>query len=223
MSTTQPYSYQSIQVCAIRVVRLDATGTPVTGATTDGYIAKAPVMVKLSPDYQAGSELQIETGCGQLGAYYKAPDQLKKYNISFELTDLDSELIEILTDNPIVSSGGATVGHTAKRVAACSSASRNGVGLEFWSKKWNACAPPTGDPYWHWVMPWAFLQTGEYSMQNNFLTVPIEGYLQENPNWGVGPWTDFQWPAGAGDLEACWGVVSCDDIPTPASGYQSVV
>jgi len=222
MSATQPLTYQSIQVCAIRVTRLAATGAPLTGSATGGYIGKAPIMVKLTPDYNAGVELQVDTGCGTIAAYYKAPDQLKKYTISFELTDLDHELIEILTDEPIVSSGGLTIGHTAKRVAACSNVTRNGVGLEFWSKKWNACSPPTGDQYWYWALPWAFLQTGEQTLENNFATMPIEGYLQENPLWDFGPWTAGKWPVAAGTLDASWGVITMPTIPTALSGYTTI-
>lgn len=223
MSTTQPESFQSIQVCALRATRLAADGTPLSGAgVTNGYVAKAPIMVKLTPDNQTGSELTVETGCGTLGGYYKAPDQLKKYNLSFELTDLDAELIELLTDEPIVSAGGQTVGKTAKRVAACDASARHGVAVEFWTKKWDSCTIPTGNSlYWHWFLPWTFLQTGELSMQNDFMHVPIEGFLVENANFGVGAWTDGFWPDPDG-LHACWGVVEDTFFPTAASGYQAV-
>lgn len=223
MSTTQPTSYQSIQVCAMRVTRLTASGTPMTGAgTTNGYIAKAPVMVTLTPDNQTGPELTLENGCGTLAGYYQAPDMLKKYSIKFELTDLDAELLEILTDEPLVSVGGETVGKTSKRIAACGAGTRNGVAVEFWSKKWNSCSVPSGDElYWHWFMPWAFLQTGEVSLENDFSTIPVEGYLQESPNFNRGGWTNGQWPDPAG-LDAAWGVVSESYFPTAASGYQAV-
>ncbi len=220
MSSTQPTAYQSIQVCAMRATRLAADGTPLTGAT-DGYISKAPVVATLSPDYETGVELSVTNGCGTLGGYYKAPDQLKKYNITFELTDLDAELIEILTDEPIVSVGGSTVGKTALRVATCNTVTRNGVALEFWSKKWDACTVPTGDLYWHWFMPWAFLATGEYQMQNDFMHIPINGYLVESANFGVGSWSEGAWP-DAGGLDSSWGVVSDSFFPTAASGYVQV-
>lgn len=223
MSTTQPASYQSIQVCAMRVTRLSASGTPLTGAgVTNGYISKAPVMVTLTPDNQDGAELTLENGCGTLSGYYQAPAMLKKYNIKFELTDLDAELLEILTDEPIVTVAAATVGKTSKRVAACGSGTRNGVAIEFWSKKWNSCSVPTGTSlYWHWFLPWTFLQTGEVQLQNDFSTIPVEGYLQESPNFGRGGWTTGNWPDPAG-LAAMWGVVTESFFPTAGSGYVAV-
>jgi hypothetical protein len=220
---TQAGCFQSFQVCAVRVTRLDATGTPLTGVgETNGYIAKAPIEAKMSPDNQAGVELTAENGCGTLCGYYKQPDQLKKYNVSLSLCDLDLELIELLTDNPIVTVGGETVGQTSKRVGACSNNIRNGVALELWSKKWNSCAPPTGDElYWHWYWPRAYLQTGDQEMKNDFMVIPIEGYLQENPNFGHGGWTEAPWPA-LDPLDALWGVVSDSFFPEAACGYQPV-
>jgi hypothetical protein len=221
---SQAGCFQSFQVCAIRATRVSATGTPLSGAT-DGYLSKAPTMVKLAPDNQAGVELTAENGCGFLCGYYKQPDQLKKYNINFELCDLDNELIELLTDNPIVTVGGQTVGQTSKRVGACATASRNGVVLEFWTKKWNACAPPTGDQYWHWTAPRAYLQTGEQTAENDFMKIPIEGYLQENPAFLNGSWDEGSggqsWPSAAGTLTALWGVISTNEIPTASCGYVS--
>jgi hypothetical protein len=225
MSTTQPNAYQSIQVCAMRVTRLSNSGVPLTGATvTNGYVAKAPVLVKISPDKDDGPELKLENGCGVLAGYYQAPDVLKKFNINFELTDLDAELLEILTEEPIVSVGGATVGKTGRRVAACGGNSAlNGVAIEFWSKRWDSCSVPTGtnEIYWHWFMPWAFLQTGEYKMENDFMHIPIEGYLVESANFDRGGWTEGAWPDPAG-LDACWGVVEDSFFPEAASGYQPV-
>lgn len=220
---TQDFCAQSFQVCAVRVTRLDATGTPLTGAT-DGYIAKAPIEAKMSPDNQAGVELTAENGCGTLCGYYKQPDQLKKYNVSLSLCDLDNELIELLTDNPVVTDGGETIGQTSKRVGACSNNIRNGVALELWSKRWNSCAPPTGaDLYWHWFWPRAYLQTGDQDFKNDFMVIPIEGYLQENPNFGFGAWSDGAWPTGAGELEALWGVVKEEFFPEAVCGYTPVV
>ena len=188
---------------------------------TDGYVAKAPIMVKLTPDNQAGVELTLPNGCGTLSGYYQAPAQLKKYNIEFDLTDLDHELIELLTDEAIVTVSGQTVGHVAKRVGACSEVDRNGVAIEFWSKKWDSCSPPTGDKYWHWFMPHAFLETGEYTLQNDFVHIPITGYLQENPAFLHGSWTEAAWPNEAGPLDNLFGVITEDTLPTPESGYQT--
>lgn len=219
----QAGAFQSFQVCAVRATRLSSTGAPLTGATvTNGYIGKAPISVKLDPDAQAGVELTAQNGCGTLCGYYQQPEQLKKYKLSFMLCDLDHELIELLTDEPVVTVGGQTVGHTAKRVGACSNNVRNGVALEFWSKKWNSCSNPAGDQYWHWFFPRAFLSTGSYEMKNDFMQVPLDGYIQENPNFGLGGWTSAAWPSGAGSLVSLFGVVSESVLPTATNTYVAV-
>jgi hypothetical protein len=202
----------------MRVARLDATGTPITGAN-QAYIAKAPITVNLSPDFRDGVELESVNGCGSLCGFFKDQDQLKKYDVKFSLCDLDSELIEILTGVSVITSGGQTIGHEFKRVSSCDPITLNGVSLEFWSKRWAQCAVPTGtELYWHWALPRAFLRIGEISMENDFMKVPIEGFLQENPNWGDGPFHDF--PDG-GDLEAIGAVWEDTSIPDPICGWTS--
>lgn len=210
----------SFQACAIRVARLSATGTPVSGAS-QGYIAGAPVQVTLTPQYQKGVELTQENACGQLAGYYRQQDQLKSWDITFELTELDHELIEILTGVSLITSAGNSIGHQFTRVSSCSPIALNGVSLEFWSKRWDHCQQPSdGTLYWHWVFSRAYLHVGNLKLDNAFLTIPIEGYLEENANWGNGPWNDFP---GGGTL-ASIGAVFQDAaaLPTKSCGYSSV-
>jgi hypothetical protein len=214
--------FQSFFVCAMRVTRLSSTGAPLTGVN-DGYLAKAPVMVTVTPDRETGVELTAQNGCGALCAYYKQQDQLKKYDINFELCDLDNELIEILTEESLITVVGETVGREFRRVGACQTTQTVGVALEFWSNRWDSCAPPTGaagaSPYWHWFFPRAYLQVGETTMENDFMKVPIEGYLQENPNFDAGVWTENPFPAAAAPLLSMGAVIEDSSIPTAACGY----
>jgi hypothetical protein len=190
----QTGSFQSLQVCRIRAARLDATGTPTTGST-NAYVSSALTTVSIQPDYQDGPEIQTENGCGGIAAYYKGPDVLRKINLSFELTNLDIELIELLTTQSIITSGGATIGAYLPRSGACTTVENHGVSLEFWSKRWDGCTAPSGSdatlPYWHWAFPRAILRTGDMQLENGFLRVPVVGYAQENANWGNGPFGDF--------------------------------
>lgn len=214
---------QSFQACAIRVARLSANGTPVSGAN-QGYVAGAPVQVTLTPQYQKGVELTQPNACGQLAGYYRQQDQLKSWDIVFDLTELDHELIEILTGATLIApTPGTTIGHQFPPVSSCSPYNLNGVSLEFWTKRWDHCQQPAdGIQYWHWVFGCAFLHVGPLKMDNGFMTIPIEGYLQENPNWGDGPWDDF--PGGPSGTLTSIGAVFQDAqaLPTKTCGYVSV-
>jgi len=195
-----------------------------TGAEM-GYVAKAPVEVTMTPDYQAGVELTSENGCGSLCGYFKAPDQLKKYDISFTLCDLDAELINILTSDEaeVITAGGNSIGYAFPRATSCSGAAApNGVSLEFWSRRWDACSTPSGNEglYWRWSLPRAYLNVGAITLGNDFLKVPIEGFLQENGNWNRGPFGDF--PIGGAPLLAVGAVTEDDALPTVECGWVSV-
>lgn len=196
-----------------------------TGATGgNGYFAKAPIQVTFKPVFETGVELTAKNGCGTLCGYYKSPDQLKNYDLTFELCDLDHELIELLTGEAVIKSGANSIGHEFSRVSSCSPLTPNGVAVEFWSKRWLQCANPAAGTaqYFHWLFPRAYLHTGQIVMKNDFMTVPIEGFLQENPNWGRGPWTGNLYPNTGGI--AALGAVWEDTVapPTAANGYITV-
>lgn len=196
MASTQAGCFQSFQVCGMRVGRLDATGAPSTGAD-NRYLAKAPIDVTLTPQYQNGVELTVENGCGSLCGYYKSPDLLKSYDIKFALCDLDIELINILTSGDTTLVNPTTTANIGFELPAVTSTTGNyapnGVSLEMWSKRWHGSSTPASPAkqWWRWSFPRAFLHIGEVKLGNQFLQVPIEGFLQESPNWHKGPWGDY--------------------------------
>jgi hypothetical protein len=217
----QTGTYQSLQVCRIRAARLNASGVPVTGANS-AYVSDAIVTVRLGMDYQAGVEIQSENGCGGICAYFKGPDILRKINVGFDLCDLDSELIELLTTQSVITSGGATIGHEMPRSGACNNVVNNGVSLEFWSNRWDSCSPPSGVdagyPYWHWAFPRVILRTGDLTLENGFMRVPVEGYAQENHNWVKGPFNDYP----AASLLSTGAVWAAATLPASGNTYISV-
>jgi hypothetical protein len=182
-------------------------------------VLAAPVMVQLQPDFMEGVELTLENACGTLSGYYKQQSQLKKWDINFELTELDSELLELLTGVSLLEVGPETVGHQFSRVGSCDPYDLNGVSIELWSKRWDNCQTPSdGDLYWHWALARAFLQIGDIKFENDFMTIPVKGYLEENPNYGDGPWHDFP----TGTLDSIAAVWQDTTLPTPECGYVSV-
>jgi len=213
---------QSFQVVAMRAARLAANGTPVTGPN-QGYVSKAPLQVQLSMDFENGKEFTQENGAGDICAYFKGADKFKKIDISFDLCDLDAELIAILTSDDVTATttgaSGPTNGFVFPRVAGTGGGSiLNGVSLEFWSKRWVGGGAPTSGLYWHWWFPKAILRVGDMTMENDFLKVPMTGYLQENANFGNGPGDDF----AAAPLLAIGAVAYTDTLPGAATTYVNV-
>jgi hypothetical protein len=214
-------SYQSLQVCRMRVTRLDTLGAPATGANAS-FVSGALVSVGISPDFADGPELTAENGCGGICATFKGDDILRKINLSFELCNLDSELIEILTGQSVIVSGATTIGHMFPRAGACTTVAAHAVALEFWSKRWDGCDAPSGAeatlPYWRWVFPYARLRTGDMTLENGFLRVPITGFARENANFGAGPYGDLP----IGSIPSAGAVFADSEPPAADVTYVAV-
>jgi hypothetical protein len=210
---------QSLQVCGVRVAKLDAQGYPLQGAG-NGYIGKAPMDATLTLDYLNGAQLQQLQGCGYLNGYFHAPNVLREVTLTMNLTDNDSELLEIITwpDTTIIAESGNTIGRLFPPVGACALSNQVGVSIEIFTKRWFGCEPPTdGLYYWQWVLPRMFMHSTTMAMKNDFMELPVEGYGNSNPNWGLGPWNDAPTP-----VTTVGAVFACAALPTAVCGVVAV-
>lgn len=210
---------QSLQVCGFRVARLNSLGFPIAGAG-NGYTSKAPIDATIVLDYLMGAQLQQLQGCGYLNAFFHAPNVLKEISLTMNITDLDSELIQLLTtpDMSVITESGTSNGIMFPAIGACAPSQQVGVSVELFTKRWAGCAQPTdGLLYWQWVIPRAFLHVTQFAQKNDFMPIPITGYANTNPNWGIGPWGDA--PVA---VTTVGGVFARANLPVSACGLQSV-
>jgi len=210
---------QSLQVCGLRVARLDALGFPIIGVG-NGYVSKAPVDATIVLDYITGAQLQQLQGCGYLNAFFHAPDVLKETTLTLNVTDLDSELIQLLTtpDMGVIAESGTSNGIMFPAVGACAPSQQVGVSVELFTKRWGSCGIPTdGLLYWQWVLPRVFLHVTQFAQKNDFMPIPITGYGSSNPNWGTGPWGDA--PVA---ITTTGGVFARANLPISSCGLQAV-
>lgn len=72
-----------------------------------------------------------------------------------------------------------------------------GVSLEFWAQAMQDGATAADLPYWHWVVPRAFVRPSEnFTLSGEDPMLPtFEGYSQQNTNWGDGPEGDWPYPS----------------------------
>lgn len=203
----------------MRVARLDAGGNILTGPG-NGYVSKAPVDITITLNFINGAELQQLQGCGTLNAYFHAPDVVKDINVAGTLTDLDAELLEVLTgETSLITEAGQTAGMKFPSVGACGPAVQNGVCVEFFTKRWGACGPPSdGLLYWDWVLPRAYLHNTAFGLKNDIMPIPVTGYAIGNERVGLGPWGDFPVQIS----QALGMVFARPDMPAAQCGYVSV-
>jgi hypothetical protein len=186
--------YGSIKVAVVRAARLDASCTPVSGAT-NGAASKAIVRLQAAAENEAGQEYQQKNGSGDILISVKDEDRLKRMNLQLELATRDFELIELLTGATAISSGasGGTIGISRRGVG---SAAPSPVSLEIWTKvatSAGSCATAGSAQWFRNVYPKVVFSMGDSEFGDSVAMVMLTGIAEANPNWGDGPFND--WPA----------------------------
>ncbi len=223
---SDPHCFGSLQVCRLRVAELATNGVPVAGAD-NGYVTDAVIKVDVSTEIEQGDELTLKNGCGSVCQTYKDSDRLKRLSLKMDLCQLDSELISLLVGGTVIDSSGDTIGFALPSLDDDPS---NGVCLELWTKAWDGSEQATpaslsnAAAYFHWVFPKATFTLGNITMENDVMTIPVEGFSNENSSLPAhGPYND--WPAAvtaAGGIVTAGGWFLDSSIPDAECGFITV-
>lgn len=170
----------------IRVTRLNADGTPATGANA-AYVTSAFMSVSMTPEYEEGDEFTQKAADGTVCASFKAADTLKRVSLEVSICNPDPEFTEIIAGGTLltatVTNADATtttetVGWAAPEVGK--DATPNGVAIEVWSKAIIDGKVAPRNPYFHWLFPYAIMRpSGDRVIENGMLANSFEG-------WGIG-------------------------------------
>lgn len=219
---------QSLDFVAIRVSKLNANGSPLSGAS-NGLVSYAPIKLDLDFDLKKGDDLEQINGQGLICAAFQQEDLLKRVTLSLDLCQLDAELMEILCGYSVFFSGANPIGAQAPAVGA-TPGNINGVCFEGWTKAWDGGSPAIpaltspNAAYIHWVFPKATFWPAKQTLQHGFLTVAVAGKGDENPKvTGNGPFDDWPTPIiNAGGVTKCYGWFFDANIPANTCGYVAV-
>lgn len=123
---------------------------------------------------------------------------------------------------PVLNNSSQTIGSIAPPLGVHPSVYNNGVSLEVWTKAIIGSSQATYLPWFHWVLPKAYLQVEARNAENADMKHMYDGWCTENPSYGQGPMND--WPAYAQPLTRAWGRFRSNDLPTNIQpGYQSAL
>lgn len=211
-----PTAYTPLQLCAIRVARLDATGVPNPGAH-NLYTECSPIDLSLTPIISAAESFEQKSGCGDICATFEGYDRTKGFTLAMTLCHLDAELIEMLTGGTVLTRSGSDVGYMAP---AANAAAPTGVCVEAWSKMWDAeqQAVVSGKPgYFQFAFPKTTWAIGNLQLKDGIVTVPLTGKGVANSNFYNGPGND--WPTAITSSFA-WQQVG--GLPTCTNGYGTL-
>lgn len=205
----------SVQACAIRVARLDASGVPAPGAS-NLYTTHGIVELTATPEFTEGEEINAQNGQGVNCVSYKQDDQITRATIELTICRPDPELTELLTGGSVLTDGDA-VGYKAP---ALNSPLDHRVSIELWSKRIDDSGDLDAEfPYYWWVFPRVrSLRMGARRWFNGALENPFTGFAIENPNWHDGPLND--WPV---DSDSWFQYIPTTELPADDCGYQTLV
>lgn len=184
---TQPDCAGSLQVCVMRLAKLDPTGVPMPGAG-NLYVTDALIKLESKTILREGDDFEQPNGCGAVCVTYKDCDRLKRLDLSMELCTPDPQLKQMIAGGTLFDSNR---GYAFPEVglATCP----YGVSIEAWTKAVVNGTQASDYPWFRWVFPRTIWNApGDFSLENAITGNVLTGHAEENPNWYNGPAND--WP-----------------------------
>jgi hypothetical protein len=182
----------------LRAAKLDVNGAPLVG-TANAYTSDALVKVDVGLEYEDAKQVTQLNGSGVACVNYQAPYTLKRGSLNgFQICTPDPNLLAFLIGGDVIqdsSTPANDIGYRAPQSGV--EETPNGVSLEFWTKAVIGSAMATTLPYFHWVIPRAFLiPAGTWTLGGDAAMLPeFNGYSVQNAGWGKGPNDDFTYPS----------------------------
>lgn len=203
----------SITATHLRVTRLGPDGKFLTGEKSS-YVTKSFISVSFSPEYEDGDEFTQKNAAGAVCATYKAPDTLKRVNLSIAICNPDPEFSNLVAGGTLLGDGK---GWAAPKVGE--EATPDGIAIEVWSRAIQDGKIDPTSPTWHWVFPYAQIrESGERVLQNDQLATEFEGWGVGNLGFGTGPAAPM-WPHPK-DTDSPYGYTQSTGLPV-GEGYAS--
>lgn len=206
----------SVRARRLRIARLHEDGTLDPG-TDNLYVSDGLISIGTSPEIEAGEEITQRNGSGDICVYVSGDDEIKRFNLTLTLCQLDSELLEMLTGATLITAGGITVGLQMPKIGE----DKPRVCVEAWTEARVSRSQASEDGsllWWHFVWPNVKWTIGDFTLDTNPANIPLNGKAEENDNMGTGP--EMDWPDLITSAQS-WFLD--DEIPAAVCGYQELV
>lgn len=184
----------------LRVVKLDTCGNPVTGGSSSMVISKGFISVKMTPDYEDGTEFLQKAADGSLCVNQKDAGSLKRVKLDIDFCVMDPDLLTLLGGS---SARLLTTSATGTGVAFSQSQALGNISLELWQDVTgrSACDSNGNPQYVYWAIPNVFNgQVQDLTVENDALDFKYTAETQSvGPRWGTGTgWGTFWLPSSPG-------------------------
>jgi hypothetical protein len=180
------YCLKPIRGSVMRLTKVDSCGAPVHGpkasVTSEGFVS-----VELTMEVEDGTDYQVRGANDKFIVNSRGKPRLRWVNAVINFGQVDPELYNIATGNPLVLNDAATPEAVGFRI-------RENVSSDFALEVWtdlDGLACIGGVPaYGYLLMPWVKDgMVGDFTVQNELITFPINRCRTERGStWGTGPY-----------------------------------
>lgn len=166
----------------VRVTELDSCGVPVW-STGQYVVSEGMIQVVLSSVLEAGDEYIQKNADGRLCINERAPDNLKRLNVTIDWCDVCPDLVTLITGYPQEMDGDEPVGFRVQEGLA-----DKRWALELWTGLGGNKCGPDGEQFGYLLVPNITGSTlGDITVANAATTFQSMGYTEGFSGWGVGP------------------------------------
>lgn len=206
----------------LRIVKVDACGVPVTGASSLVVTTKGFVQVEMEPQYEDGEEFFERTADGTACVNQKDAPTLKRMQLTVDFCEVDPSAASFVVDGRLLTEGSEVTG-TGFAVKEGEPTTR--FSLEVWQRVSGSgqCDATGAQRYIYNAWPnVGNVQIGTYTIQNGRSTLQFIAETEAaSTSWGDGPGTGTSWlPLGEvveSDEHWLWNITT-EAPPTEACG-----
>jgi hypothetical protein len=180
--------FTPFKIPRVRVTKLNSCGTPVTGCST--VVSDGIITVEMTKEYEDRQEFFVKNGDGVFCVKETVAPILKWINLTLTFCNVDPELVNITTAEPLVMSDAAVplaIGYSTEE----GSAANANFALEGWTRlAGNAgVACSGGVEYGYTLFPWVVEGTvSDITYEAGAANFVITARTKSFSPWGLGPY-----------------------------------
>lgn len=216
-----------IKGTAMRMVKVDACGVPVTGASGLTIVTKSFVQVQMAPQYEDGVEYFERTADGTACVNQKDAPTLKRMQLTIDFCSIDPDGVAYLLSARELATSGPVSGYG---FAVGEGQPTNRFSLEVWQQVAGSGACDASGAQRYVYNAWPNVgngRLGNYTIENQRSTLQIQSETQAaSVLWGTGPGTIKYLPASGSNgmlgIEHWLWNITTNAPPTPACGATTL-
>lgn len=179
--------YTPFKIPRVRATLLSSCGVPVTGCST--VVSDGIISVEMTKEYEDREEFFVKNGDGVFCVRETNPPILKWINLVLTFCNVDPELVNIMSAEPLVLDDAVSPRATGWSTQEGSAANAN-FALEGWTRITGAGVACTGGQEFGYVLfPWIVEGTiGDLTLENGAANFVLNARTRSGSPWGLGPY-----------------------------------